>query len=235
MGSRSRTLEGISVFTTMRVVADGEVRFWDDHLGRLEEGAARFGLRPAEPAELRAAILRATDGMADARVRVRVLRDAPFEIEARPYEPPVEAWILQPVAVSPDEDTVRFKTSRREVYEEATRQIAAGRFALLTDEQGRYLECAIANLFFQRGSRLLTPPAKAPILPGIARKRLFEAAPRAGFEVVEADCTPGIATEAEACFVTNALFGVHAVAEIVGLRAFPDSGLARRLNLTLAT
>jgi branched-subunit amino acid aminotransferase/4-amino-4-deoxychorismate lyase len=235
MGSRSRTLEGISIFTTLRVVADGEIRFWDDHLRRLEEGAARFGLRRAGPAALRTAIERAADGIADARVRVRLRCDAPFEVEARPYVPPVEPWILEPVAVSPDEDTVRFKTSRREVYEEATRRTAAGRFALLTDPAGHYLECAIANVFFARGSRLLTPPAAAPILPGIARKRLIEAAPRAGFAVVESECTAESSTAAEACFVTNALFGVHPVAEIVGLRAFPDRGLARRLNLALAT
>ena len=235
MGSRSRTVEEISVFTTMRVGADGDVRFWEDHLARLAEGAARFGLRPVTPSALRAAIERATERIADARVRVRLRRDAPFEIQARPYTPPVDAWILQPVAVSPDEDTVRFKTSRREVYEDANRKAASGRFALLTDARGRYLECAIANLFFARGTRLLTPPSSAPILPGIARKRLIEAAPRVGFEVVEADCRVETAAAAEACVVTNALFGVHPVAEITGLRAFPDLGLARRLNLALAT
>ena len=235
MGSRSRTDEEITLFTTMRVRAEGGCRFWADHLRRLEEGAERFGLRVFSPAELRHQVERATKGIADARVRVRLSRDGPVEVEAQAYRPPVAPWILQPIAVSPDEDTVRHKTSRRAVYDEATRRTAAGRVALLTDFGGRYLECAIANVFFVIGRRLLTPPSSAPLLAGIARKRLFEAAPGLGFEVVETECTPESVSRAEACLVTNALFGVHPVSEIVCRQSFEESGLARRLNLALAS
>ena len=147
----------------------------------------------------------------------------------------VDPWVLQPVVVSPDEDTVRFKTDRRGVYEEASGRVKSGREPLLEDEQGRYLECTIANVFFRVDDVLLTPPRTAPLLAGIARGRVIEAARALGILVREEAVSAERVALADACFVTNALFGVHPVSEIAGRQTFSEDGLARRLNLGIAS
>ncbi len=54
--------------------------------------------------------------------------------------------------------------------------------ALILDAQGHVVEGATSNLFYVVAGRLLTPPVRAGILPGITRDRILKAAQRLGIE-----------------------------------------------------
>jgi len=88
----------------------------------------------------------------------------------------------------------------------------------------------VANVFLLDGGRIVTPPREAPILAGIARKRVLEAARALGLDVAEEPIPLEGVRSCSACFVTNALFLVHPVEEILGRASFPDGRLARRLR-----
>ncbi|MHC4223402.1 MAG: aminotransferase class IV [Planctomycetota bacterium] len=220
----------LGLFTTLRARA-GSIWFWEDHLGRLEDGARRLGLQMPEPEELFALVARATDDLGDARVRITLRPGEKPAVEARAYQPPREPWRLAPVPASPVEDTVRLKTTDRKVYEQAAGEKGEADEALLVARSGAYLECTIANLFFLDGAgRLVTPPASAPLLAGIARRKVLTAARTLGMEAGEADVDADLARSARACFVTNALFVLHPVSEICGVKHYEVPGLVRRLR-----
>lgn len=210
------------LFTTIRV-RQGVAWFMQDHLARLGAGE-----------ELAREVLAAAEGLADARVRVTRLAGRPLRIEAEAYAPPVEPWRLAPVRVSPEGDKVRRKTVERTMYDAARAQAGGADDALLHLADGQVLECTIANVFFVCEKALLTPPATAPLLAGIARNRVLTAAGALGLEVREADVRLDELNRMDGCFVTNALMVAHPVTAIEGLKRFEELDLARRLREVLA-
>lgn len=222
-------VERPGIFTTLRARA-GELWFWPDHLARLEVGAARLRLPVPSPAQLEAEIAARVADLPDARVRITLRAAAEPLVEAAAYTEPRGPWVLRPVPASPDEDTVRLKTTARRVYEDARRAAAGVDDALLV-AGGNYLECTVANVFFVGADgRLVTPAAEAPLLAGIARARVLAAAREAGLEAVEAPVDAESAAVAKECFVTNALFLVHSVARIERVGRYDDTKWARRLR-----
>ncbi|MHC4934124.1 MAG: aminotransferase class IV [Planctomycetota bacterium] len=220
----------LGLFTTLRARA-GSLWFWEDHLARLEEGARLYSLQMPDPSVLFARVARATRDLGDARVRITLRPDEGPEVEARAYEAPGEPWRLAPVPASPVEDIVRHKTTERKVYDQAAAQKGQADEALLVAHSGAYLECTVANLFFwDRAGRLVTPPATAPLLPGIARKHVLAAAQNLGLEAIEGDVSEDLARSARACFLTNALFVLHPVSEICGVKRYAVPELVRRLR-----
>ncbi|MGH7163816.1 MAG: aminotransferase class IV, partial [Planctomycetota bacterium] len=105
--------------------------------------------------------------------------------------------------------------------------------ALLVSEDGSYLECTTANVFFVLGSRLLTPAASAPILPGIARARVLGVARALGYEPEEGRVGDDEARRAEECFVTNAVLLAHAVAAVEGVAVYSRGDAAARFAQAL--
>ena len=220
------------LFTTMRV-RGGYATFWERHLVRLREGAARFALPLPSVAVLRGEIAVAVGGLEDARVRV-LLETGGHRVTAQAYEPPTRPWRVRVQTVVPDEETVRFKTLSRDVYKVARQAASDVDEALLIDGDGQCLEFTTANVFLVTGTgTLCTPPATAPLLPGVARAALLHGATEAGFVVEVRPLTIEDASSAAAVIATNALFGVHAVGEISGLGRFADSTWAARLGDTL--
>ncbi len=222
------------LFTTLRC-RNGALWFWPAHLTRLRTGAAELGLHCPDEAELRDGIAAAVGAAPDARVRITLHPGRKPSIEAAAYAPPAAPWRLRPVAAAPRREEVRLKTTARKVYDDARR--AAGDAcddALLCGADGCYLEATVANLFLvDRSGRLCTPPATAPLLAGIARGLVLAAAASLGLVAVEVPLRRPDAAEARECFVTNALFVAHPVAEIEGVGAYAGGEWAGRLREVL--
>ena len=127
-------------------------------------------------------------------------------------------------------DAVSVKTTERALYDEARAAAHGCDDALLHTPEGAVLECTIANVFFVLDGRLVTPPASLPLLPGIARARVLEAADAAGIRAAEVPISLADAATAEACFVTNALLIAHPVQEIEGVGRFDSVAWTRRLR-----
>ncbi len=106
-----------AIFTTLRV-RNGRPWFLDAHCRRL-------GI------DVGARVIEAARGLPDARVRVTLAPGAEPRIEVEAYEAPRSPWVLRPVTVSPDGDTVRFKTTDREMYLAARKKSADADDALL--------------------------------------------------------------------------------------------------------
>lgn len=95
--------------------------------------------------------------------------------------------------------------------------------ALFLNTKGEVAATTIANIFILRNGRLLTPPERAGILPGIARKKLLAAS---GAD--EREIAPAEMLDAEAVFLTNSLRLIRPVHVLDGrgLR-HDDAALAR--------
>ncbi|MFQ5844298.1 MAG: aminotransferase class IV [Planctomycetota bacterium] len=213
---------GCGAFTTLRVHR-GRPLFLADHLERLERTAAVLGLACPGRAAVTGEIGRAALDAPDARVRVALLpagRGAVTRVVfAEPWEASFPPWRIVPALLDTPPAHPQLKTTRRLPYRQARRRVA-GDDALVVDAAGRYLECTVANFFLVCGSRLRTPPASEPLLPGIARRHVLAWAPDAGLAAEEAPLGPDDVRSADACFVTNAVLLAHAVAEVAGVARF---------------
>jgi len=107
------------------------------------------------------------------------------------------------------------KTASALVYVEARRRARALGFddALLEDGEGGLAEASSANLFAVIQQRIVTPPTRLPLLPGIARRRILEIAP-AGVEERPLSATD--LDRASEAFLTNSVYGVVPIVEIRG-------------------
>jgi len=209
------------LFTTMRV-RDGEAWFFEDHVLRLEGRVPEGGLREA--------VANAVSGLSDARVRVTAPRDGPFRVEAAAYAPPDAPWRLRPVVASPDPAIVRRKTTARAVYDVAREGAAGCDDALLVLPDDTVLETTIANVFLIEDNKVRTPHTSAPMLAGIARAHVLEAAREEGLIVCEDRVTLADLRRAHGCFCSNALVFLHPVSAIEGIIEYTEEPrLVRRL------
>jgi 4-amino-4-deoxychorismate lyase len=218
-----------AIFTTMRV-RRGRPWLWPEHVVRLRDGASYVHAAAPDADALLAEIERRTAAVPDARVRVTVRSDGAVDVDVAPAEPPVDAWTLAPVRVEPAEEARRKLVGLRARYYEPARAAAApADDALLVAPDGAVLEATVANVFFVLDGELVTPSGDAPLLAGIVRGRLLAAgrasiAARIGLDQI---------ADATACVATNALIGVHPVAEIRDVARFDSARLARTLMATL--
>lgn len=220
---------GGGVFTTLRSF-HGSLLDFEEHLARLAASAPLFGIRCPDPSLLRGEALLAAGGIPDARVRIALLDGGRRAVDARPYEAPRAPFRLRGVPTPVGGEAARVKTIARAGYLLARRAAAPLDDALLLDREGRPLETTVANFFLVRDGALLTPPLDAPLLPGIGRARLLGVARGLGIPVEERPIAPDEADDAAECFLSNALFRLHPVAEIEGRRRFSAWPVARRLR-----
>ena len=152
------------------------IRLLDLHLARMKASADVLGFafdRHDVRNELQAATFRLRER---SRVRLLVSRGGALAIEVRDHR----TWphAIVPVAVVPrqasaNDPRLRHKTTDRAVYRDALRR--GGTYeVLLTDEKGYLTEGCFSTLFVERGDKLVTPPLRRGLLPGILRQSLIE-------------------------------------------------------------
>ncbi len=105
----------------------------------------------------------------------------------------------------------------RELIDETEARLPADALALIVDHGGAVLEASRANVFAVRNGVLETPPADGRILPGIARRRISEAAAALGLETRESGLTVGDLIGAEEVFFAGSVRGVEPVRAIDGV------------------
>jgi para-aminobenzoate synthetase/4-amino-4-deoxychorismate lyase len=170
------------------------------HLTRMKRSADALGFvfdRHDCRNELQAATFRLRD---PSRVRVRLSPTGKVAIEVRPAPAPIDEIVVPvlPLPVSPEDFRLRHKTSDRAFYDTARGDHPEVVFAR---PDGLLTEGSFTNLFVGRDGKLLTPPAKRGLLPGILRERLL-----ADGEAVEHDLTA--ADLRDGFFLGNALRGL---------------------------
>lgn len=185
---------------TMRVVA-GALPDLALHLDRMVLSAAHLGLA-CDRAGLEQALPALVAGHAG-RARLLLAPSGAWSLHLSPPPPPLPAVVeaaLMPLPVAGDDWRLCHKTSDRGFYDEARRASGAAEVIFVASD-GQVTEGSFTSLFVARDGRLLTPPARIGLLPGVLRARLL-----ASGEAVEAALTP--ADLADGFFIGNALRGL---------------------------
>lgn len=227
---------GAGFFTTFRIEA-GEPWFLARHLARLRASLAAFpgAVRTPPPehlaeAAVREAIehcLRADAAMGPAFRGVGKLSasDGRVLLTFREHAPDLERMhrdgraldSQEPGAYRRGEPTLNHKGL---AY---FRQYSLmERLPLLGNEAGEVCELPTANVFFQCGGVLVTPPLSAPCLPGIIREVLLEAGHMGTLPIVERPFSFAQLAQVSACVFTNSAQVATGVPSLLG-RPLPTS------------
>jgi len=159
----------------------------DLHLARLGRSADALGFRFDRHA-LRNELQAATFALAaPARVRVLLGRGGEMAVEVgerRSWPQAIVPVSLQRRTLPAGDIRLRHKTTDRRHYDAALK--AGGTLeVLLVDAEGYLTEGCFSNIFVERDDKLLTPPLRRGLLPGVLRQNLLDLG-----EAVEADLTP---------------------------------------------
>ncbi|MES1984182.1 MAG: aminotransferase class IV [Pseudomonadota bacterium] len=152
------------------------VRLLDLHMDRLKGSAEALGFtfdRHNARNELQAATFRLRER---SRVRMLVSRRGSVAIEVREHRTWPEAIMRVAVVRCPasaDDFRLAYKTTDRSIYRQA---LKAGRTyeVLMTDASGYLTEGCFSSIFVERGDKLVTPPLRRGLLPGILRQSLID-------------------------------------------------------------
>jgi len=95
------------------------------------------------------------------------------------------------------------------------------------------LEASRANVFAVRGETLVTPPADGRLLPGIARRRVMEAADASGLLPHETELTIDDLIAADEVLLAGSVRGVEPVRSIDGVELGQPSSASARVAAEL--
>ncbi len=201
----ARAQAPVAALETLRL-EDGQFVRLDAHLARLQRTAQHFGLRFAM-GKVRAALACLAADRPEGRWRVRLTAGAQGEISLQHLPltatPDTVVLALAATPVASDNEFLRHKTTRREVYQPFVDAKPSGAFdALLWNEAGELTECSFGNIALRIDGRWLTPRSQAGLLPGVLREAML-----ASGEIHEATLMVADLQRAEALAFLNSLRG----------------------------
>ena len=169
---------GFDLIETMGFTPEGGIPLLELHLERIKASAAELGFsfdRHAVRNAIQALCFEATDA---AKLRLVAARSGAFSLELADHPPalssPAPCAVLR-LPVDSGDWRLRHKTSDRGFYDaglSAARAAGAGEALFLRDD-GLLTEGCFTSLFVTRGDKLLTPPARLGLLPGVLRASLL--------------------------------------------------------------
>ena len=172
---------GFHLFETMGV-SQGKITRLPRHLLRLENSARYWSFvfdRQAAESYLNE-LMSSIDSAKHWRLRLQLNRCGALSHTLHPFVPDVATadseclpLLISPTPVSQGSFLIH-KTSRREAYDRAVAEVPEGVSPLLVNELGHVTESAIANVVYQMGGRLFTPPLTDGLLPGVLREELID-------------------------------------------------------------
>lgn len=228
------------VFETFLVV-EGRLIELDAHLARLGASiAVLFGATLTE--ETREGIEEHARGMDLGRLRVTLAptsegSELTSEIVTAEVDPalvfpsPERAVVARSVVV--EGGLGSHKWADRDLIGEAEAKFDAGEVPLIVDRGDVVLEASRANVFAVRGETLVTPPADGRLLPGIARRRVMEAADACGLLPLETELTIDDLSAADEVLLAGSVRGIEPVRAINGIELGRPAGAGIRIAAEL--
>lgn len=250
---------GDGLFATMRTDAHG-IMFFEAHLARLQAGAARLGFDWQMSQALRQQLGTIAAQYPQHCIKLLISRG----VGGRGYTPPEQVRVTEVVSVHPipshyaDWQThgIQLKTSavrlghqpllagikhlnRLEQVLIKSAPLPQGfQDWLVLDCEGKVIESSMANLFFIKGNRLVTPSLEHCGVSGVMREQVMLALldKLQALGPFDIDCMPISAerlVEFDSAFITNSVLGVVDVLTIDGLH-FNRSPISADLRQTLS-
>ncbi len=176
--SSDMTAARFDLIETMGFTPEAGIPLLELHLERIKVSAAELGFsfdRHAIRNAIQALCFEAADA---AKLRLVVGRSGAFALELADLPPALTPPALCAVLRLPVDSgdwRLRHKTSDRGFYDAglaAARAAGAGEALFLRDD-GLLTEGCFTTLFLERGGKLLTPPARLGLLPGVLRASLL--------------------------------------------------------------
>ena len=191
---------------TMAFAPDTGVPLLELHLERMKASAAELGFNFDRHALRNAIQALCFDAERPGKLRLVVARSGSYSLELAPLPAPLPDPAPCAVLYLPVSDgdwRLRHKSSDRSFYEAglAAAQDAGAAEALFIRDDGLVTEGTFTNVFVERDGRLLTPPARLGLLPGVLRRSLIEAGQAVEAELKLDDLEYGF-------FIGNALRGL---------------------------
>lgn len=164
-----------ALIETMRWTRRSGLFRLDLHLRRLGASAEYFGFAFDQTRCLQLLEQETARLGEDAVLRLTLEQNGQVEVGRRslPRSGPCRIRLAQ-ASVQSSHPLLFHKTTRREIYDQAVREVGDGFEPLLCNERGEVTEAAIANVVVDLGSGLLTPALECGLLPGIMRAHLLE-------------------------------------------------------------
>jgi branched-chain amino acid aminotransferase len=169
--------------------------------------------------------LTVTGGLSDGRIRLARSHPPTVLMTAGRLVPPSDDEYERGIALATatfrqpwDAPLARIKTIHRLEYLMAREEaLAAGADdGLLLDDRGHVAEGTASNVLLVAEGRVRTPSLDGPILAGVTREAVLEAAGRAGLPVEEGTVTVEALRSADEVFVTSTSWEVLAVRALDG-------------------
>jgi para-aminobenzoate synthetase / 4-amino-4-deoxychorismate lyase len=163
---------------TMAFSPDTGVPLLELHLERMKASAADLGFSFDRHALRNAIQALCFDAPLPGKLRLVVARSGSYCLELAEMPPalpdPVPCGVL-PLPVDQGDWRLRHKSSDRSFYEAglAAAKAAGASEALFIRDDGLMTEGSFTNVFVERDGRLLTPPLRLGLLPGVLRRSLI--------------------------------------------------------------
>lgn len=222
-------MRGIGVFDTMRTFSRKPFAL-EEHFQRLQRSAEAVGMKvPIDSKSFSEVLEQGLSNNPDGELTIRTTVTGGVNEGLLSGQPSLIVMFL-PLKLPPQEHYekgIKLATSRHfRIWPEAksTSYLMAklalmdiaetgAQDAIYLDREGNVLETTIANLFFVKGSEIITAPADQ-ILSGIVRGKVIDLARKQGFRVSERLIPLTEAPQMDECFATGSLKGVMPVNQI---------------------
>lgn len=240
---------GDGLFETM-AANDGNIRWLDWHLDRLEEGCRRLAIPVPERGVIASEIAACCPSHGRAVVKLIVTRGP----GARGYRPPIASSPTRVLTVSawPDYPGERYRRGIRmqtcalrlsrsvalagikhlcrleQVLAQQELPAERAEQGLLLDVGEQVVGGTSSNLFVVHAGALGTPSITHAGIKGVMRRVVLAAAGELGVPAGEREMSLAEVFAADELFVTNAVFGIWPVAELDG-RRFEIGSITQRL------
>ena len=197
------------------------------HMERLQLSCDYFGF-PFDAVSIRAKLEElAATFTPQTRHRVRLTLDhrGCIALSSTPLSPNSDTCrvLLSRERTSSTDTFLRHKTTHRAFYDRHFAAAQASGFdeVLFLNERGELTEGAISNLFIRSGGKLYTPPLTCGVLPGVFRRHLLDAIPKAEERILTLDDL----RKAEELYLCSSLRGLRRITHLdVGVH--PDTPIA---------
>jgi len=230
-------LHGVGLFETMRSY-NGMVFRLAEHLERLYRSAQALGIPVTQKQEEIAGwvqVLLDTNGLREARLRLTLTRGSIKDMEPDNPAPSVMFITAAPMAGYPREYYEKGMTVTVSDYKQNPADPLAGhkttnyfgRLLALQEAQrkqagealwfttsNRLAEGCVSNVFLVKDDKLLTPPPDTPVLPGIVRQVVLEAAQKNEIKFEERHLDINDLLGAKEVILTNSIMELMPVCRI---------------------